>query len=51
MMYMYYNGLLNGFWAKRNDMRSGPMASPSSGPALDEKVGPMGHAVRLEFKA
>ena len=34
MMYMYYNGLLNGFWADCNDRRSGPMASPSSGPSF-----------------
>ena len=50
MMDMYYNGLLNGFWAKRNDMRSGPMASPSSGPSFRREDWPIGHAVRLEFK-
>ena len=32
MMYMYYSGLLNGFWTKHNDTRPSPMASPGSGP-------------------
>ena len=51
MNYMCYNGLLNGFWAEHNDMRSGPMASLIRSLASNEKVGSMGHAVRLEFKA
>ena len=34
MMYMYYNGLLNRFWAKHNDMRPGPMASLGLGPSF-----------------
>ena len=34
MMYTYYNGLLNGSWAERNEMMPGPMASPSSGPSF-----------------
>ena len=50
-MNMHYSGSLNGFWARRNVMRPGPMALAGPGSSLGKKVGPMDRNVKLEFKA
>ena len=37
MMNIYYNGSLNGFWAKCNVMRHGPMASAGLEPSFGQE--------------
>ena len=50
-MNMHYSGSLNGFWARHNVMRPGPMALAGPGLVLGKKVGPVDCNVKLEFKA
>ena len=41
-MNIYYNGLLNGFWAGRNVMRPRPMASAGLEPSFGQEGGAHG---------